>query len=87
MGVRHGGPGSTIDFWLMPSFTRLTLGVKMHPTAAFLSSQMHRALLLEEQPPEVSTMEAKEDILCSSLCLPGKCQMLGSSMQRYYDQK
>ena len=35
---RHGGPGSTIDFWLTSSFiTRLTLGVKMHPTAAFLS--------------------------------------------------
>ena len=35
---RHGGPGSTIDFWRMSAFiSRLTLGIKMHPTAAFLS--------------------------------------------------
>ena len=35
---KFGGPGSTIDFWAVSvSATRLTLGVKMHSTAAFLS--------------------------------------------------
>ena len=35
---QHGGPGSTIDFGRMSAFvTRLTLGVRMHPSAAFIS--------------------------------------------------
>ena len=34
----HGGPGSTVDFWRQSSFSdRLTLGVRMHSTTAFLS--------------------------------------------------
>ena len=33
-----GGPGLTMNFWAQSSFIdRLTLGVKMHSTAAFLS--------------------------------------------------
>ena len=35
---KYGGPGSTMNFWELSAFTdRLTLGVKMHSTAAFLS--------------------------------------------------
>ena len=35
---KYGGPGSTMNFWELSSFTdRPTLGVKMHSTAAFLS--------------------------------------------------
>ena len=35
---KYGGPGSTMNFWELSSFTdRLALGVKMHSTAAFLS--------------------------------------------------
>ena len=35
---KYGGPASTMNFWELSSFTdRLTLGVKMHSTAAFLS--------------------------------------------------
>ena len=35
---KYGGPRSTMNFWKLSSFTdRLTLGVKMHSTAAFLS--------------------------------------------------
>ena len=33
-----GGPGSTMNFWQLSAHSeRLTLGVKMHSTAAFLS--------------------------------------------------
>ena len=33
-----GGPGSTLNFWQLSAHSeRLTLGVKMHSTAAFLS--------------------------------------------------
>ena len=35
---QHGGPGSTMNFWAQSScIDRLTLGVKIHSTAAFLS--------------------------------------------------
>ena len=35
---RFGGPGSTVNFWQLSAHSeRLTLGVKMHSTAAFLS--------------------------------------------------
>ena len=35
---RFGGPGSTLNFWQLSAHSeRLTLGVKMHSTAAFLS--------------------------------------------------
>ena len=35
---KFGGPGSTKNFWELSAYTdRLTLGVKMHSTAAFLS--------------------------------------------------
>ena len=34
----YGGPGSTLNFWQLSAHSeRLTLGVKMHSTAAFLS--------------------------------------------------
>ena len=35
---KHGGPGSTMNFWEQSAYIdRTTLGVKMHSTAAFLS--------------------------------------------------
>ena len=35
---QHGGPGSTMNFWTQSSYIdRLTVGVKMRSTAAFLS--------------------------------------------------
>ena len=35
---KYVGPGSTMNFWAQSSFIdRITLGVKMHSTAAFLS--------------------------------------------------
>ena len=35
---KYGGPGSTVNFWKLSAHSeRLTLGVKMHSTAAFLS--------------------------------------------------
>ena len=35
---KFGGPGSTVNFWELSAHSeRLTLGVKMHSTAAFLS--------------------------------------------------
>ena len=38
---RFGEPGSTVNFWQLSAHSeRLTLGVKMHSTAAFLSIQM-----------------------------------------------
>ena len=34
---KFGGPGSTVNFWELSTHSeRLTLGVKMHSTAAFL---------------------------------------------------
>ena len=36
---RHGGPGSTVNFWKQFAYaTRLSLGVRMHSTAAFFST-------------------------------------------------
>ena len=36
---KFGGPGSTMNFWELSAHTeRLTLGVKMHSTAVFLST-------------------------------------------------
>ena len=38
---RFGGPGSTVNFWQLSAHSeRLTLGIKMHSTAAFLSMPM-----------------------------------------------
>ena len=44
---RHVGPGSTVNFWrLSAHLERLTLGVKMHSTAAFLSMPNEDGIIL-----------------------------------------
>ena len=55
--ARHGGPGSTVAFWVMSSFiTRLTLGVKCIRQQPSRRCRMHQVSSLEEKPLEVSTM-------------------------------
>ena len=42
-----GGPGSTMNFWELSAHSeRLTLGVKMHSTAAFLSMPNKDGIIL-----------------------------------------
>ena len=44
---RFGGPGSTVNFWQLSAHSeRLTLGVKMHSTAAFLSMPNSNGVIL-----------------------------------------
>ena len=44
---KYGGPGSTMNFWELSSLAdRLTLGVKMHSTAAFLSMPNKDGIIL-----------------------------------------
>ena len=42
-----GGPGSTVNFWKLSAHSeRLTLGVKMHSTAAFMSMPNEDGVIL-----------------------------------------
>ena len=42
----HGEPGSTVNFWRMSNHeSRITLGFRMHPTAAFLSMPNERGVI------------------------------------------
>ena len=45
--MQFGGPGSTVNFWKLSAHSeRLTLGVKMHSTAAFLSMPTADGIIL-----------------------------------------
>ena len=49
---KFGGPGSTMNFWELPAHSeRLTLGVKMHSTAALLSMPNEHGIILGGKTP------------------------------------
>ena len=60
---QHGGPGSTMNFWDQSSYIdRLTLGVKMHSTAAFLSMPNRQGVITCGATTMISGRQASMDI-------------------------
>ena len=60
-----GGPGSTMNFWqLSAGSERLTLGVKMHSAAAFLSMPISDGAINERLSVEVDPHHTSSDRCC-----------------------
>ena len=81
--ARHGGPGSTVDLWVMSSFiTRLTLGVKMYPTAAFTPMPNASGVITGEEPSRGFNDGTTRGYPCCSHCPQDRSQMLWSLTQK-----
>ena len=74
---KYGGPGSTMNFWELSAYTdRLTLGVKMHSTAAFLSLPNEDGIIMAGRHPEDSMITLYVGTPCGYLSLLVKCLTL-----------